>query len=110
MPTYTPKRFSQSQVGTSYATIYTVPASTSAIIKEVVVCNTTGATVVFDMSFVASGGTAGAANNVVSQHQILAYQTVIYTFAEVLATGGFVSCKAGTATALTVTASGVEFA
>jgi len=107
---YTPKRLSQSQPGTSYATAYTVPASTSAIIKELVVCNVTGAVVILDVSLVASGGTAGVTNNVIAQHQIGAYSTVIYTLSQVLATGGFVSMKAGTATALTVTISGVEFA
>lgn len=110
MPVYTPKRLAQTQPGTSYATAYTVPASTSAIVKEIVVTNTTGAAVVLDVSLVASGGTAGVTNNVIAQHQIGAYSTVMYTFSQVLATGGFISLKAGTAAALTVTVSGVEFA
>jgi hypothetical protein len=108
---YTPKQLAQAQPGTSYASLgYTVPGATSTIVKEVVVCNTTGSAVVFDMSFVPSAGTAGVANNVCSQHQIGAYATVIYTFSTVMATGGFISCRAGTASALTVTASGIEFA
>ena len=110
MATYTPKRLSQSQPGTSYATAYTVPGSTSAIIKEIVVCNTTGGSLTIDISLVASGGTAGVTNNVVAAAVIPAYTTVIYTFAQILATGGFVSMKASAATSLTVTISGVEFA
>lgn len=108
MATYTPKRLAQTQPGTSYATAYTVPGSTSAIIKEAVICNTTATPVVIDVSFVASGGTAGVANNVIAQTMIQAYQTVMFTFAQVLATGGFISMKASTASALTVTISGVE--
>lgn len=104
---YAPARLTQSQPGTSYATAYTVPASTSAIVKEIIVCNVTGSAVVLDVSLVASGGTAGVTNNIIAQHQIGAYSTVIYTLSQVLATGGFISMKAGTATALTVTISGV---
>lgn len=65
---------------------------------------------VLDVSFVASGGTAGVTNNVIAQHQIGAYSLVIYTFSQVLATGGFISVKGGTAAALTITVSGLEFA
>jgi len=110
MATYTPKRLAQTQPGTSHATAYTVPGATSAIIKEIVVCNTTASAVNLDISLVASGGTAGVTNNVVSTAPIGAYSTVIYSLAQVLATGGFVSLKASTASALTVTVSGVEFA
>lgn len=110
MPTYTPTRLGQATPSTSYGTVYTVPVAKSCIVKEVVVCNTTGSVVVFDMSFVASGGSAGTANNVCSQHQIAPYATVVYTFAQVLAAGGFIAARSNTALALTVTASGVEFA
>jgi nicotinamide mononucleotide (NMN) deamidase PncC len=110
MAVYTPKRLGQTQATTSYATLYTVPAATSVIIKEIVVCNTTGSPVTFDCSFVASGGVAGVSNNVIAQHQIGAYSTVSYTFSEVMATGGFISLKAGAGAALTITISGVEFA
>jgi nicotinamide mononucleotide (NMN) deamidase PncC len=108
MATFTPKQLAQVQPTTSYATAYTVPGATSCIVKEIVVCNTTGSAVVLDVSFVASGGTAGVANNVIAQHQIGAYSTVSYTYAQVMATGGFISIKAGTGAALTITISGVE--
>lgn len=106
---YVPKRLSQSQPGTSYATAYTVPGATSCIVKELVVCNTTANAIALDVSLVASGGTAGVTNNIISTASIAGFSMVIYTLAQVLATGGFISMKAGTATALTVTISGVEF-
>lgn len=105
---FTPKRLFQSQIGTSETTKYTVPASTSCIIREVLVANTTASAANFEMSFVDSGGTAGDSNRVVPTVSIPAKTVVSFTYYEVLATGGFISTKAGTATALTVTASGVE--
>lgn len=110
MPIFTPVRLAQTQPGTSYATAYTVPASTSTIIKELVACNPTGGSVALDVSFVASGGTAGVTNNVIANAVIAAYSTVIFSFSQVLATGGFISMKASAASSLTVTVSGVEFA
>lgn len=109
MAVYIPKRLAQVQATTSYVTAYTVPAATSTIVKELVVTNVTGAAVVIDVSLVASGGTADVTNNVIAQHQLGAYSLVIYTFSQVLATGGFISLKAGTAAAVTFTISGVEF-
>lgn len=105
---YVPKRLAQTQPGTSYATAYTATA-TNVIVKEIVVCNTTASPVTLDISLVASGGTAGVTNNVVSTAPIGAYSTVIYSLSQVLAASGFISMKATTASALTVTISGVEF-
>lgn len=110
MPAFTPKRLAQTQPGTSYATAYTVPAATSCIVKEVVACNPTGGSVALDLSLVASGGTAGATNNVIANAVIGGYSTAIFTFSQVLAAGGFISAKASAAASLTVTVSGVEFA
>lgn len=105
---YTPTRLSQSQPGTSYATAYTVPASTSAIVKEILVCNPTTSLVTLTVSLVASGGTAGVTNNVVADTPVGAGQTVVISLSSVMATGGFISLKASAATSLTVTISGVQ--
>lgn len=107
---YTPKRLDQRQAGAAETTHYTVPGATSCIIKEIVFCNTTGGAISVWISLVASGGTAGDANRVISNETIQANSTTSFTFAQVLATGGFVSCKASAATSITVTISGVEFA
>lgn len=110
MATYTPLRLDQRQAATTDTTHYTVPGAKSAIIKEIVVCNTTAGQVPFWASLCASGATVGDANRVVCNAVIPAYTTTIFTFAQVLATGGFVSCKAGAVSSLTVTITGVEFA
>jgi hypothetical protein len=104
---YTPVQLAQAQPGTSYGTIYTVPAATTVIVKEIVACNTTGSAVVLDISYVPSGGTAGVANNIVAQEQIGAYSTVVFLLASVLPTGAFIAARANIASALTLTASGV---
>lgn len=110
MAVYTPLRLDQRQAGSAETTHYTVPAAKSAIIKEIVVCNTTGGQIAFWTSFCTSGATVGDANRVICNELIGAYSTVIFAFSQVLPTGGFVSCKAGAATSVTVTISGVEFA
>lgn len=106
---YTPKRLNQYTATTSYGTLYTVPAATSTIVKELIVCNVTGSTVTLDVSFVASGGSAVAATNgVISAAPIGANQTVIYSLSSVMATGGFISAKASAGSSLVLTVSGVE--
>ena len=109
MPTYTPTRLAQAQPGTSYGTLYTSPAATATIVKEILVSNTTGSSVALDVSFVPSAGSAGATNAIITNAIIPAYQTVIFTFSQVLATGGFISAKASVASSLTLTVSGVTF-
>lgn len=110
MPIYTPTRLDQRQAATTDTTHYTVGAAKSAIVKEIVVCNTTSGQVAIWVSFCASGATVGDANRVINNEVIPANSTVIFAFSQVLATGGFVSCKAAAATSLTTTISGVEFA
>jgi hypothetical protein len=108
MPVYTPKRLSQVQLTASDVTQYTASA-VSCIIKEIVACNTTAGAVTLWVSICASGATVGDSNRVVASASIPANSTVIYTFSQVIAASGFVSAKAGAATSITLTCSGVEF-
>jgi hypothetical protein len=106
--TFTPVQLGQAQLTTSYSTVYgPVPGATTVIVKEIIVCNTTGSAVVLDISYVPSGGTAGVANNILSQEQIGAYSTVAFSFSSVLPTGATIQARASAGSALTVTASGV---
>lgn len=108
MAIYSVKQLGQTQPGTSFATIYTAPASTKTIVKEIVVCNVTGSPVTFDLALVPNAGSAGVTNQIIAGHTIPANTTVTYTYAQVIPTGAFISAKAGTASAITVTISGVE--
>lgn len=80
------------------------------IIDKFTVTNTTGTSATFSVNLVASGGSASAANRVLSVKSISPNET--YTCPEVvgqtLEAGGFISTLAGTATALTISASGRE--
>lgn len=58
--TVTPKRLADAQyLSNSYGTLYTVPASTKAIVKELVLCNTDTAEHTVSVRVVPSGETAG---------------------------------------------------
>lgn len=109
MAVYTPTRLAQSCVAsTTETTVYTVPASTSCIVKQIVTANVTGTAATTSVSLVASGGTAGVTNRILEQVSIPANSSITTDLSQVLATGGFISIKQGTASAVTSTISGVE--
>lgn len=80
------------------------------VIDKFTVTNTTGANATFSAYLVASGGAAGAANCVISSKSVAAGET--YNCPELvgqcLESGGFLSTLAGTAAALTISATGRE--
>lgn len=84
--------------------------SCKTIIDKFTVTNTTALNAVFSVNLVASGGAAGDANLVLKAKTIAPGQT--YTCPELvgqtLESGGFISTLAGTAAALTISASGRE--
>jgi hypothetical protein len=108
MAIYSAVRLAQAQPGTGFGTVYTAPASTKTIVKEIVVCNVTAGPITFDLALVPNAGAAGVTNQIIFGHTIPASTTVTYTYSQVLATGAFVSAKASVAASLTVTISGVE--
>ena len=109
MAVYTEKQLAQNaQANTTETTVYTTPASTTCIIKQIIVANTTGSAANYSISIVASGGTAGDTNRIVKTVSFAANSTTIYDLTQVMATGGFISILQGTASAITVTISGVE--
>lgn len=105
--TITPVRFGQAAITTSAATLYTTPASTRALIKEISVVNTTGVTATFDVYLVPSGGTAGTANALFYQQPLAAKSTLQWNGLQILNAGDTLQVKAS-ATGLTVMASGGE--
>ena len=80
------------------------------IIDKFTVTNTTAANATFSVNLVPSGGTEGVGNLVMKSRSIAPNET--YTCPElvgqVLEDGGFISTIAGTASALTISASGRE--
>lgn len=100
----------QGQPGTSFATAYTVPASTTTKIASIVVTNTTTSSATLTVSVTPSGGTASAANQIFSAYPIAAKNTISLDSAIFMNAGDFIAVAQGTSSALTVTISGETYA
>jgi hypothetical protein len=102
--------FNAKQAENAETTQYTAPAGTRTIIDKFTGTNTTGAAATLTIKLVPSGGAAGAGNTITSAKTLQAGES--YTFPEivghVLSPGDFISTLAGTATAITIRASGRE--
>lgn len=105
---YTVKKLYTGQPGTSATTLYTAPASTTTIIKNIIICNTTASAASLTLSLVPSGSAAGTTNRIMSALSINANDTVAMDLSGVLATGDFISGLQGTSSALTIHIAGVE--
>lgn len=96
------------QMEAAQTTQYTANLCTT-IIDKFTATNTSAANAVISVNLVSSGGAAGPTNLIVDSRAIAPDET--YTFPElvgqVLASGGFISTT-GTATAITIRASGRE--
>jgi hypothetical protein len=93
---------------TSNANLYTVPASTSAIVSTLVIANTTATAATADV-FVRIGGAAAATSNaILYDASVPANSTATFTLGMTLATTDIITIQTGTASALTFTAFGSE--
>lgn len=99
------KTLSQSQLPSSAAAQYTVPASTQAVVKRAHLVNTSGAQVTGIKLF--SGGTA-AANQITPAVTLEAGEGIDYQLDATLAAAGTIAGVAGTASAVTLTLYGLE--
>lgn len=88
-----------------FSTLYTVQSTQQMTIKDMEICNTGATTATFYISFVPSGGTAGANNAVFYKAPIPAYSTVQWTGETVLAAGSTVQGYASS-NAVSITISG----
>lgn len=75
------KTLGQAQLtgGGTKDTLYTLPASTETVISKVVVANTTAGAVRFSMWVVPNAGTAGDANNVITDLSVAACESKVWT-------------------------------
>lgn len=94
--------------GTTEATLYTVPGSTVALVKEIVLTNVTNAVATVSLSIVNSGGTAAASNRIMQAKNIPANDLVIIACNEHMDAGDFISGLQGTSGAINVRICGVE--
>lgn len=77
---------------TANSTIYTVPNSSSAettvVIKEIVLCNTSGSAVTVTMSLKVKNETVGTSNNFLNSFSLAANETVTLSTSLVLTNNG----------------------
>ena len=94
---------------TSATTLYTVPASTTAKVATMSLCNTSGSAVTVTVHILQSGQTADGTHSVVSGYPLGAGDTLSlrdYIGGAMLATGEAIAVTAGTANVLDVVITG----
>ncbi|CAB4147840.1 hypothetical protein UFOVP1614_24 [uncultured Caudovirales phage] len=105
--TITPVKLGQTAITTGATTLYTAPASTRAMVKEIDVVNTTAASATFDVYLVPVSGTAGTGNAMFYQQPLNAKETLQWNGLQVMNAGETIQVKASV-TGMTITASGAE--
>lgn len=102
---FTEKRLcNPTQLTTSGQTLYTVPASKTAIIKQVVVTNVTGSAATFSLYI----GSATAANALFSATSVAANDAIVINLSQVLNSTEILTALASANSTLNITISGVE--
>lgn len=93
---------------TNATDIYTVPASTQAVISSILICNTTSSAATFSVFQRVSTQTAGEANAIAFDQNIPANSTTTIEAKLTLSSTNVLSVKSGTSSALTFTVNGSE--
>lgn len=109
MATVTPKALVEGILLTgTAATLYTAPASTTAVIRSITLCNTDSVARTVTLYLIASGGSLGALNTVLSAFSVAAGETVILDSLFVLLTGDFLQALASTTNVVSIRVDGSE--
>ena len=103
----TPTKLGQAAIGTSVSTLYTVPASKRALLKEFSIANTTAASINARVFLVPSGGSAGTSNAFIYDMPVAANNALQYNGVQVINAGDTIQVQAS-AVGLTISASGAE--
>lgn len=108
--TSTPKRLADARyISNSYGNVYVSPASTKAIVKEIVLCNTDTAARTVSVRVVPSGETAGDEHCIFKDLSIAAKTTYIASgLSMVLEADEDIDAIADVASKVTIRVSGVE--
>lgn len=89
-------------------TLYTVPGSANAIVKNIVLTNTTGNEAYVDLHVVQSGDSAQNSNKILSSHPVPANGVAVLDCSIVMPGNSFLFGLNDTAGAVVMTISGVE--
>ncbi|MBF84982.1 MAG: hypothetical protein CL489_11025 [Acidobacteria bacterium] len=96
------------QLNNSVGTHYTVPGSTTTIVKQIALCNTSANNRTVDVHLVPNGGTAGVANAVIYNVVVDATSTTFVNMSAVMDAGDFIAAKAQVASAVTMHSFGIQ--
>jgi len=96
------------QLSNSVGTHYTVPGSTTTIVKQIALCNTSANNRTVDVHLVPNGGTAGVANAVIYNVVVDATSTTFVNMSAVMDAGDFIAAKAQVASAVTMHSFGIQ--
>ena len=103
----TPTQLGQAAITGTIATLYTTPAGFRTFVKDLNICNTTGAAITVDVHLVPKSGTAGTGNAILYGFSVAANSVYRWTGVQIMNEEGFIRVK-GSTTGLTITASGAE--
>lgn len=103
----TPNQLGQAAATTSPTVLYTVPVSTRTFVKDIDICNTTGAIILARIFLVPNAGVAGPSNAIAYDWPIPAKTTVQWGGAQIIGQGATIQIQASAA-GVTFTASGGE--
>ena len=103
----TPAKLGQAAITTGVTTLYTVPASTRTLVKEMNISNTTAASINVRVFLVPSAGTAGTTNAFLYDIAVPPNNSLQYNGIQVMNASETIQVQAA-ATGLTITASGAE--
>ncbi len=82
---------------TTQTSIYTVAASTEAIVSSIVVCERGGAVATFRLAILSGGGTVADEDYIAYDHAIAANETIVLTLGVGMATTDKIEVYASTA-------------
>lgn len=98
----------RAELGVGIATLYTVPAATQAIVKELMVSNNTGGAETVDVHYVESGGSADDTNIYIPGVTVAANDFLQIRSTQILETGDTIQALASVAAGVSIMASGAE--
>lgn len=106
---FTEKNYARTQLGSTISTIYTVPASTTSIIKSIHLTNTTTTNKRVTLHIVPNAGSAGDDNKIFDEFMVPANGVVEYNSWRVMDTAGdTVQGFADSATSVTIHLDGAD--
>lgn len=90
----TPTKLGQGAVTAAVTTLYTVPASTRAFVKDIDIVNTSAGSLTVDVYLVPSGGTAGTSNALFYNSSVISKGNVQWSGTQILNVGDTIQIKA----------------